>query len=578
MPRQKKNTTSSKIATGIAGFDEITGGGLPRGRVSVVFGSAGSGKTIFALQTLVTGAHDGEPGLFVAFEESVDEIVANASHFNWDLSALQGKGVDFFDAQLSESTLHGGEFDLIGLLAMISAKAKTDRAKRIVFDGLDMLLAHLGDPLLVRREVFRLRAWLRQSGMTGIITAKADDREGRLSPEYNFLQFMSDCVVSLKHPIVVGTALRVLRVAKYRGDGHSANEYPFAITNSGMEVAADTSTELNYAVSVEKVSSGVERLDSMLRGGYYRGSSILISGSPGTAKTSLAAAFADAACRRKEPTLYVSFDEAPDQIVRNVASIGLQLGEYLTSNVLKIHSLRTRAGSPESHVARIRAWVHEHSARNLIVDPISALSLAEQSIGDQAALQVLDLAKSRGMTFVSSSLLANAAPLAEETAIGISSIADTWMHLSYVSQGGERNRALTIIKSRGTGHSNQVRELILSDSGIDLADAYVVGGEVLMGTMRWEREIEYRREQEISQRERDLRRRAAELALAETKARLQAIHGEQALREAELSRIMADGTTAKYAGSTESAELLRRRGGDFASSTPPRGPRNTVRS
>jgi circadian clock protein KaiC len=566
---QAAHPPSDKISSGIRGFDEITCGGLPRGRVTVVLGGAGCGKTIFALQVLVTGAKAKEPGLFVTFEESPTQIVEDARRFDWKLSGLNGNGVEFIDAQLSQAIVQDGEFDLLGLLAVVGAKIAKLGCTRVVFDGLDVLLGHLGNPQLIRREILRLREWVYATGVTGIITAKADDRDGQPSSDYAFLQFIADCVVSLQHRVTAGAALRMIRVAKYRGNAHSANELPFTIAGGGIEVAAGTGAELHHSVSMERITCGVGRLDAMLGGGYYRGSAILISGAPGTSKTSLVAAFAHAACARDEPTIYVSFDEAPEQIIRNVASIGIHLAPHVRSGVLTMCSLRARADNPEAHVARIRALLDRHHAKNLIVDPLSALAQTfDQAMGDRAAVQVLDVAKSLGVTTVSTSLLANSAPLSEETPLGISTIADTWMHVSYVSNAGERNRALTIIKSRGTRHSNQVRELILSDTGVTLADPYVSGGEVLMGTLRWERENEERRATQIAHTDSRLRQKQAELALAETRVRIEAARTEQALREADLHRIVAARSAAKEVQRVETVERSSRRGGDYTSVAP----------
>jgi circadian clock protein KaiC len=557
---RKDSESSDKISSGISGFDQITRGGLPRGRVTVVMGGPGCGKTIFALQALVAGATAGEPGLFVTFEENPEQIVKDTKRFDWDLAAQ--KGIEFFDAQLSQAIVQGGEFDLLGLLAMIGARTKKLGCKRVIFDGLDVLLGHLGDPSLIRREMLRLREWIYATHLTGIITAKADDC-GHSTSDYAFLQFIADCVVSLQHRLTGGAAIRMIRVAKYRGDTHSANELPFTITKSGIEVAGGTSPELHHTVSMDRVTSGIERLDKMLGGGYYRGSAVLISGAPGTSKTSLVAAFAAAACKRKERTVFVSFDEAPAQIIRNVASIGIQLGSYVKSGVLTICSLRALADNPETHVARIRSLLERHETQNLMVDPLSALAQTfDQAIGERAAVQVLDLAKDLGITTVSTSLLANAAALSEETPLGISTIADTWMHVSYVSRAGERNRALTIIKSRGTNHSNQVRELILSDTGVTLADPYISGGEVLMGTLRWERENEQRRAKRVSVAESHLEQKHAELALAEARLRIEAARSEQALREADLERILAARVALKELDRAETVERVSRRGGE----------------
>jgi circadian clock protein KaiC len=575
---------TNRCATGIVGFDEITGGGLPQGRVTVVVGGAGSGKTIFSLQVLVRGARLGQPGIFVAFEESADEIVANASSFTWRLPELRGKGLEFFDAQISQTVLQGGDFDLIGLLAMLGAKAKRLGARTIVFDGIDVLLGPLGDPALVRREVFRIREWLRTSGMTGILTAKSSAHDLRPTTDYDFLEFMADCVVVLGQRVVAGTTLRVLRVSKYRGNGHSTNEQPFTMTSAGMEVAGGTSTLLDYPISPERITSGVPRLDAMLGGGYYRGTSVLISGAPGTAKTILASVFADAACRRQERTVYVSFDEAPAQVVRNVASVGVHLGPHLDSGVLWMCARRTRAESAEAHVARIGELAETLHARNIVVDPLSALAMGFHEPGaDQAALQVLDLAKTRGITVVGTSLLSNATPLRDETPTGVSTIVDTWMHVSYVSQGGERNRALSIIKSRGTHHSNQVRELVLSDAGVSLTDVYTVRDEVLMGTMRWQKENDERLLDRAALREAQLRQKTSELMLAETKARIEVLRTEQGIREAELRNILLERQETSDRDATELRDLVVRRAGDSEKSARPpararRVPAGTVRA
>jgi circadian clock protein KaiC len=569
------------MPTGIAGFDEIAGGGLPRAGVTVVLGGAGAGKTIFGMQVLASGSREAdEPGILVAFEESAGRILANTASFYWGGAALKERGVHVLDAQLAQAVERSGEFDLMGFLGIVAAKAKLVGARRIVFDGLDVLLGYLGDPALVRREVFRLRDWVHQSELSAIVTAKADLWEARPSSDYDFLHFMADCVVTLHHRVVQGTAQRFIRVAKYRGAAHSANEFPLTITAVGMQVSANNATELAYPTSNERVTSGVERLDAMLCGGYYRGSSVLLTGAPGTAKTSLAAAFAEASARRGERTMYVSFDEAPEQIVRNVASIGIHLAPHVEAGALRIHSLRARTQGPEAHVARVRALLEEFKPRNLVIDPVSALiQFGFEADAEGAALEILDTAKSAGITIVSTSLLGNAQPLTEHTPLNISTIADTWMHVSYLSQGGERNRALTIIKARGTGHSNQVRELVLSNNGVTLADVYSVGGEVLMGTLRWEKENEARRDRTLAHAEAALREQKAELALAETRAHLETLKRALAIQEAELEQIKA-GTAAESGGqAVEAGELLQRRRADPAlESSPPGSAEETGRA
>jgi circadian clock protein KaiC len=558
-----------RVRTGIPGFDEICGGGLPAGRITVVLGGPGSGKTIFAVQMLAHGArHEGEPGIFVAFEESPEQIISNTASFDWKLDAAD-ESIELLDAQLQRTVISGGDFELSGLLAMLESRVKSRGVKRVVFDGLDLLLAHLSDTRLVRREMFRFREWAQSTGVLTIITAKAEMREARSLGDYDFLQFLADCVVVLQHRIEDGTAFRLLQVSKYRGTMHSADEIPFTLGSGGIDLGTTTRLELRHDVYTERVSSGVDALDTMLGGGYFRGSSTLVSGAPGTAKTTLAAAFADRSAARNERTLLVSFDEAPEQIVRNVASVGIRLDRHVASGILKICSFRSRAANPEAHVGRIKSLMQDHGARSLVIDPISALGQSGgPALAEAAAIRLLDLAKSMGVTSVCTSLLGNQAPLSEETPIGISTIADTWMHLSYVNYGGERNRALTVIKSRGTAHSNQVREVILSSSGLSLPDVYSVGGEVLMGTLRWLKENEQRKQSATETREMALREREAEFRLAEAKARAQAALTEEALGEAALARIRAEREMQVEQTASEHQQLRERRGAEIVAAVP----------
>ncbi len=562
MQQPPKSSSLLRMPTGVAGLDDVMAGGLPRGGVTVVIGGAGTGKTIFGLQVLAGGARDSEPGILVAFEETAARIVANASGFTWGTEVMQGS-IHLVDAQLSESVEVGGEFDLIGFLALLTAKAKQTGARRIVFDGLDVLLGYLGDVALVRREAFRLRDWVHQSGLSAIMTAKGDTALARPSADYEFLEFMADCVVTMHHRVIDGMAQRLIRIAKYRGAAHSANELPIAITTAGIEVATNTSIDLEHSASSERVSTGVERLDAMLCGGYYRGSSVLITGVPGTAKTSLGAVFAEAAARRGEPTLYVSFDEAPDQIVRNVASIGIDFAPHIAVGTLRVHGFRGGIESPQAQVARVRGLLREMQPLNLVIDPLSSLSKrAHDPDGESAALELIDIAKNAGITLVSTSLLGNSLALSEETPLNVSTIADTWMHLSYLVQGGERNRALTIVKARGMGHSNQVRELVLSDTGVTLTDVYAVGGEVLMGTLRWEKENEARRSKTAAYNTALLRRRKAEATLAATRMQLEVLASDAEFQEAELAQIKLAALTDADHRVDEADELLQRRGVD----------------
>ena len=499
---------------------------------------------MFALQTLVNAARKKkESSIFVAFEESAGQIIANAATFGWDLPALSKKKLFFLDARLSPDVVQAGEFDLIGMLALLEAKAAEIKATQIVFDGIDVLLNLLDNQAAERREIYRIRDWLVETGLTGIITQKAGGPDG---DRHGFLQFMVDCVVVLRHQVLNGSAFRNLRVMKYRGSGFAGDEFPISVTEDGMQLTNRGPTELKYDVSDERVSSGLMRLDNMLQGGYHSGSNILISGAPGTAKSTLSGLFAAAACERGERTLYVSFDEGAAQIVRNLRSVGIQLAPHLKSGILKMYSTRTRGPNVEDQFFALRAQVRLHNPVCLVIDPLSALSTKLSHLASaDAAQQFLDFLKAEGITVVNTSLM-DGLSTDEATATGISTIADTWIHLSYVVQDGERNRALTIVKSRGTGHSNQVRELCLSDDGVSLTDVFVAQGKVLMGVARWEWEQEELAKQQSAKTATELKRLQLHLSQAEAAARLQVVQAEMDARKAEMEVLaLATGTRSE---------------------------------
>jgi circadian clock protein KaiC len=548
-----------KVLTGIQGFDEISFGGLPRGRTTLVMGGPGCGKTVFALQSLVNGA-ESEPGIFVAFEESSGQIIANAATFGWDLPRLTAGKLFFLDARLSPDSVQTGSFDLTGMLSMLEAKAAEMGAQRIVFDGIDVLLTLLDDPEAERREVYRLRDWLAETGMTGIITQKAGDPEA--DRRYSFMQFMVDCVVILRQQLVNGSAFRNLRIVKYRGSAFGGDEFPITLDAHGLQVTNRGPAELAYEVSDERVPTGILRLDNMLQGGYHRGSNVLISGAPGTAKTTLSGLFAEAACARGERALYVSFDEGAAQIVRNLRSVGVELIPHVESGILVMHSTRTRGPNIEDQFGALRARVREHKPTCVVIDPLSALSTKLSHIASaDAAQQFLDFLKGQGITVVNTSLM-DGLSTDEATATGISTIADTWIHLSYVVQDGERNRALTIVKSRGTGHSNQVRELTLSDEGVSLTDVFVAQGKVLMGVARWEWEQDEAADEAAARVATELRRVQLRLAQAEAEARLEVVQVEIEARAAEIDVLTAATGSAKRLRVTDAAVVRRMRHAD----------------
>lgn len=553
-----------KALTGIEGFDEITYGGLPRSRTSLLIGAPGSGKTVFALQTLVNGARRWqEPGIFVAFEENSDQIMTNAASFGWDLEELARNKLFFLDGRMSADTVRTGPFDLTGMLASLAAKAEEMGARRIVFDSIDVLLTLMDDHVGERLEVTRLHEWLSAGNLTGIITTRTDPTTSADSQRFGFIQYTTDCIVQLTTRVQDRVAVRELRVVKYRGSAFQGNEVPFVISQHGVEVAAFEPELPDRPVYTERISSGVERLDTMLTGGYMRGTTVLITGAPGTAKSSLAGTFAAAACSRGERTLFVSYDESAAEIVRNFRSINLDLQPHIDAGLLCLVSRQTEVGSAEEHLIQLRNLIREHDPQCLVVDPLSAVMKAGGQLNAfSVAGRLLALTKRQGITSVFTSLLEGPDPSQESSPLRISTIADTWIHLSYVVQGGERNRALTIIKSRGTSHSNQVRELILSSAGITLTDVYSAGGAVLMGTLRWERELQERDDALRQKEEQERRRRELELAIVEATARMQILQREAEARSAELNTLNELEQRRGTVGRDGQSELLRRRGAD----------------
>ncbi|MDB4989000.1 MAG: hypothetical protein JWN04_4178 [Myxococcaceae bacterium] len=535
--RPATTEVSLKAPTGITGLDEITAGGLPRARTTLLIGGPGSGKTILALQFLVHGARTtGEPGIFVAFEETSQRIAANARSFGWGLPELQKRKVlAFLDVQPSPDMVQSGTFDLSGMLAVLEAQTKDMKAQRVVFDAIDIVLALLPNAAARRREIYRLHEWLLSRGLTGLITGKVRG-EGSKPQTFGFMQFMVDCAVILSHAVVLGVSQRNLRVQKYRGSSFDENESPFLIGDHGIELAvARTLCRTDIAVTSERVSSGVKRLDTMLGGGYYRGASVLITGFPGTAKTTLSGAFVEAACRRGERTMFVSFDSDGAEVMRNLASVGIGLERYAKNGSLQMISARTITGSAETYLGRIKALATEHKARCLVIDPVSTLSRSGNELtANSVAERLIDWSKANGITLVCTSLLDEMSSQHEGgSPLLISTIADTWIHLNYLVQAGERNRGMSIIKSRGTAHSNQVRELILSDKGVTLTDTYTAGGDVLMGTLRWQKESAERVAKEVADVAAKLKRVRLDADEAELEVRVRSLQVELQAKQVE---------------------------------------------
>ena len=563
-----------KVETGIAGFDDVTDGGLPRGRTTLLVGGPGSGKTIFALQFVAHGALErDEPGIFVAFEETSSRILSNAQDFGWKLGELVPDKLFFLDAQPMAAMVQSGSFDLGGMLAALEVQVKKMGAKRIVFDALDIVLSLLPDASAKRREIYRLHEWLLANGLTGLITAKAGEGDGKSvsGRAFGVLQFMVDCAVILNHSVVEGVSQRNLRVQKYRGSSFEENETPFLIGPNGLEVAVSrTLSTSDPEVTNERIASGVARLDTMLGGGYYRGAMVLITGFPGTAKTTLSGAFAEAACGRGERTMFVSYDSDGAEVIRNLASVGIQLGKHVQSGLLRIVSARTINGSAETYLVRIKSLAEEHKARCLVVDPVSSLSKSGNALTANSVVErLIHWAKAQGMTLICTSLLDEMASQSDgASTLRVSTLADTWIHLNYLVQAGERNRGMSIIKSRGTAHSNQVRELILSEAGVTLTDTYSAGGEVLMGTLRWEKE---RSEQEAAAAL-DMAARLKQVQLdaeeAELGVRLKSLQVELLAKQAEKALLKQSTETREREYVRSRTQVQELRGADDAKPIP----------
>jgi circadian clock protein KaiC len=551
------------MPTGILGLDEALGGGLPRGRTTLVVGSTGSGKTIFALQVLSEGVRRGEAGVLVTFEEGPDDIRANVDGFTWAPSGRESGRLAIMDGRVVRTAFHNGSFDLVGLLSAVEYRCRRLSARRIALDGLDVLLEMIDDPAVMRREVYRLADWLTERGLTAIITAKKRMDDEDLPSRYAFLPFLTDCVIVLHHRVVGRTAVRGLRILKCRGLAHSSNELPMILSSSGLTVIAPRTAHTKRRLSSERISSGIARLDTMLDGGYLRGTCTLVSGSPGTSKTSLAGAFAEAACLRGERTLFVSFEETGEGVVRNLASVNIKLGRFVRRGLLRMVFLSARSRTPEELAFSISELAGEHKARCLVVDPISALvHLGAGELAGEAVLGLLAFTRSHGISVFLTSLLAASDPSEESTAIGSWTSADTWMRLSYVAAAGERNRALTIVKSRGTAHSNQVRELILSRRGLSLVDVYTAGGAVLMGTLRREKEDQERADHTRKARAEEARYGEIAAAIAETQTRVASLRSDEDRKKEEL-RLLKESSLARAAvGATNLALVRQLRGAD----------------
>jgi circadian clock protein KaiC len=513
--RRKSTATAQlpKAPTGIQGLDEITLGGFPRGRPTLICGSAGAGKTLLAMEFLVCGAINYmEPGVFMAFEETAAELAQNVRSLGFDLEELAKEKkllVDYVRIERSEID-ETGDYDLEGLFIRLGSAIDAIGAKRVVLDTIENLFAGLQNQGILRAELRRLFRWLKDKGVSAVITAERGD--GTLT-RHGLEEYVSDCVILLDHRVTNQLSTRRLRIVKYRGTAHGTNEYPFLIDEDGFSVLPVTSLGLEHLVSEERISSGIPRLDTMLGGeGFYRGSTVLLSGTAGTGKTSLAMHCVDAACRRGERCLYFSFEESPSQMVRNLRSIGLNLDQWIKKDLLHFHSSRPTLYGLEMHLAVIHRLVQEVDPKVVVLDPVGSLIQAgDQRDAHTMLIRLIDFLKQRGITAFLTNLTSAGSAL-EKTDVEISSIVDTWLFVRDVELSGERNRALYVLKSRGMAHSNQLREFLLTERGVDLLDVYAGPDGVLTGSSRLsqearEKEAAMMRQQEAARKERERRRK-----------------------------------------------------------------------
>lgn len=487
----RKNKASSqrkilpKSPTSIQGFDEISGGGLPKGRPTLVCGSAGCGKTLFAMEFLVRGAtiYD-EPGVFVSFEETAEELTANVASLGFDLDSLMAhKKIDFVHIHIERRELEDSdEYDLESLFLQIHQAIESIGAKRVVLDTIESLFSVLKDPFVLRAELYRLFRWLKKKNVTTIITGERGETS---LTRHGLQEYISDCVILLDHRVNDQTSIRRLRIVKYRGSTHGTNEYPFLIDEDGFTVLPVTSLGLTHVSSNNRISTGIPRLDTMLSGkGFFQGSTVLVSGTAGTGKTSVASKFVEAACKRGERVLFFTYEESPSQLMRNMSSIGIELEPWEKKGVLQFHATRPTSYGLETHLTTTFKLINSFEPKIVVLDPINAFVIGEnRNEVKTMLLRLIDFLKMKGITAYFTSLTSSGEAF-EVSDTYISSLIDTWLLLRDIEIGGERNRALYVLKSRGMAHSNQIREFKMTDDGIELLDVYVGPEGFLTGSAR----------------------------------------------------------------------------------------------
>ncbi|MBS1190976.1 MAG: circadian clock kinase KaiC [Rhodocyclaceae bacterium] len=555
----------AKAPTGIAGLDQVMYGGLPKGRPTLVCGGPGTGKTLLAMEFLVKGVTDyGEPGVFMSFEESGKDLSQNVASLGFDVDRLVAEKKMVVDqVRIERSEIEEtGEYDLQGLFIRLGLAIDSIGAKRVALDTIEVLFSTLTNEGILRAELRRLFRWLKEKGVTAVITGERG--EGTLT-RYGLEEYVSDCVILLDQRVNEGKATRRLRIVKYRGSPHGTNEYPFLLDEKGFTVQPITGILLDYRVPSEQVTTGIPKLDDMLAGkGYYRGSTILVTGGSGTGKTSMAAYFVDATCRRGERCLYFASEESSHQLIRNMGSIGLDLQHWIDQGLLQIHASRPVVFGLEAYLTLIRRQVEEFRPLAVVFDPISGFEVAGTYSEVQSMLMLLvDYLKGHQVTTLFTSLTPGQAGSPQETSeVGISSLLDTWILLRNLEQGGERTRGLYVLKSRGMAHSNQIREFRLTKHGVDLVDVYIGPQGILTGLARETQEAQDRAVAELRQRElergrllTERRRKALEARIAELQAEFQAEESDTAVAIDEAKAAAEASLSARIAAAKEREEI-----------------------
>jgi circadian clock protein KaiC len=562
-----------KTPTGITGLDEITGGGIPQGRPTLVCGEAGCGKTLMSIEFIVRGATEfNEPGVFMAFEEKADELAMNVASLGFDLDKLQAeKKIRIDHVHIDRSEIEEtGEYDLEGLFIRLNYAIDSIGAKRVVLDTLENLFSGLSNQVLLRAELRRLFHWLKDKGVTAIITGERGD--GKLTRQ-GLEEYVSDCVILLDHRVINQISTRRLRIVKYRGTVHGTNEYPFLIDEDGISVLPVTSLKLEKAVSSDRVSSGIPALDKMLGGkGFFKGSSILVSGTAGTGKTSIAAYFANETCSQGKRCIYFAFEESPKQIIRNMHSINVDLQQYVNSGTLKFFASRPTLYGLEMHLVAMYKLIKQFKPHAVVLDPITNLiTVGTVSEVKAMLIRLIDFLQEEQITVMFTALTLNNA-VTEQTDEGVSSLVDAWMLVRDIEYNGERNRGMYIMKSRGMKHSNQVREFIITDKGLDLVDVYLGPDGILTGSAReaqmlQEQTGEVLRDYAVGRKDREIirKRKVLEAKISSLQTEFESVEDElnKTYQEEELIKQVADKTrkevTAMRRGSVDDSIKIKTR-------------------